>query len=123
MGNNRFYHFFTIRRWMPCTAGCTAGCPCCLPHSMPVWLLPSACQVALAAMTGCAAELIGGRTLHSCLQLGLVTKVGAGQMGDALCSVCCQSAVDACVHVQVGQAKVCFPAVALLASQVLFLLH
>ncbi|PRW33669.1 H(+) hexose cotransporter 2 [Chlorella sorokiniana] len=33
-------------------------------------------EVALAAMTGCAAELIGGRTLHSCLQLGLVTKVG-----------------------------------------------
>lgn len=32
--------------------------------------------MALAALTGCAAELIGGRTLHSCLQMGVVTKVG-----------------------------------------------
>lgn len=34
-------------------------------------------KVALAAMTGCAAELLGGETLHSILKLGAVSKAGA----------------------------------------------
>lgn len=32
-------------------------------------------QVALAALTGCAAELVGGDTLHRVLQIGVATKV------------------------------------------------
>ena len=34
-------------------------------------------QVALSALTGCAADVISGATLHKVLQLGMVTKVGA----------------------------------------------
>jgi hypothetical protein len=33
-------------------------------------------QVALAAMTGCAADVVGGVTLHKVLQIGAPSKVG-----------------------------------------------
>lgn len=39
---------------------------------------PPCHQVALCAMTGCAAELIGGSTLHSVLKLGVVSKARLG---------------------------------------------
>ena len=84
-----------VRRGEPCARCCPASGPSNvwqwgnLDHRRwlpPVSLLPHhpclpfeshpARQVALAALTGCAAELIGGRTLHSCLQMGVVTKVG-----------------------------------------------